>query len=75
MHKYFEDHPATGARATWRIGEPVPRGVAIKSVPHALLPSLPSLPPGHRYVQLGGDVVMIAEGSKMVVDGISRAAR
>lgn len=75
VHKYFEDHPASGKAATWRIGEPVPRGVAIKSVPQALLPSLPHLPPGHRYVQLGGDVVMIAEGSKMVVDGISRATR
>lgn len=75
VHKYFEDHPASGKAAAWRIGEPVPRGAAIKAVPNALLPSLPDLPPGHRYVQLGGDVVMIAEGSKMVVDGISRATR
>lgn len=75
VRKYFDAHPASGRAASWRIGEPVPRGASLKAVPQALLPSLPDLPPGHRYVQLGGDVVMIAEGSKMVVDGISRAAR
>jgi hypothetical protein len=75
VRKYYEEHPASGQSATWRIGEAVPRGVSVKSVPAALLPNLPALPPGHRYVQLGGDVVMIAEGSKMVVDGISRSAR
>lgn len=75
VHKYYDEHPASGRAANWRIGEPVPRGAAVKALPGDLLASLPNLPPGHRYVQLGGDVVMIAEGSRMVVDGISRSAR
>ncbi|HEX7890163.1 MAG TPA: hypothetical protein VF522_12450 [Ramlibacter sp.] len=75
VHKYYDEHPVSGRAAIWRIGERVPRGAAVKAVPGDLVPSLPNLPPGYRYAQLGGDVVMIAEGSKMVVDGISRSAR
>ena len=40
-----------------------------------LLAALPPLPPGYRYVELAGEVVMVASTSKMVVDGISRSAR
>jgi hypothetical protein len=75
VRRYYEEHPVSGARASWQIGEPVPRGAPLKTVPKGLLASLPEVPPGHRYVQLGGEVVLIAAGSKMVVDGISRSAR
>lgn len=75
VRKYYEAHPAPAAAANWRIGEPVPRGVTPAAVPKGLLASLPTVPPGHRYIQLGGEVVLIAAGSKMVVDGISRSPR
>jgi len=75
VRKYYEEHPASGAAAPWRIGEPVPRGARLVPVPQALLARLPKLPPGHRYVELGGEVVLIAAGSRMVVDGISRTPR
>lgn len=75
VHKYFEEHPVSARAADWRIGEPVPRGTRLSAVPRDLLPNLPDLPPGYRYAQLGGDVVMISDASKMVVDGISRSAR
>lgn len=73
VRKYFEAHPPRGAAARWRIGEPVPRGAPVRAVPAGLLASLPELPPGHRYLQLGRDVVLVAEGSNMVVDGVSRS--
>jgi Ni/Co efflux regulator RcnB len=73
--KYFHDHPASGRAARWQVGEPLPDGAPMAAVPTDLLSSLPQLPPGHRYLQVGGDVVLIAEGSKMVVDGISRSPR
>lgn len=73
--KYFDRHPVSAAAVDWQVGEPVPRGVPLAPVPGGLLASLPRVPPGHRYVQLGGDVVLIASGSKMVVDGISRNPR
>lgn len=75
VRKYYESHPVSGAAANWRIGEPVPSGAPLTPVPKGLLGSLPALPPGHRYIQLGGEVVLIAAGSKMVVDGISRSPR
>ena len=75
VHKYFEAHPVSARPANWQVGQPVPGGVEVAAVPKGLLGSLPRLPPGHRYVQVGGDILMIASGSKMVVDGISRSAR
>lgn len=76
VQKYFEAHPlASGTPAGWRIGEPVPHGVPLAPVPGSLLAALPKVPPGHRYVELGGDVLLVAGGSNMVVDGISHTAR
>lgn len=75
VRKYYEQHPVSGAGPKWQIGEPVPRRARVKAVPRSLLASLPELPPGHRYIQLGGEVVLIAADSRMVVDGISRSPR
>jgi hypothetical protein len=43
----------------------------VVAVPQGVLASLPKLPPGHRYVDVGGDILLMAAGSRMVVDGIS----
>jgi hypothetical protein len=75
VRKYYADHPVSGAAAKWQVGEPVPRGAQLAALPKVLLSSLPEQPPGYRYIQLGGEVVLIAAESKMVVDGISRSAR
>ena len=75
VRDYYAQHPVRGATADWHIGEAVPSGVKFSPVPNDLLARLPALPPGHSYIQLGGEVVLIASGSKMVVDGISRSAR
>jgi hypothetical protein len=72
VRKYYQEHPLSGGAVHWQIGQPVPSGVPLEPVPQGLLASLPKLPPGHRYAELGGEVVLIASGSKMVVDGISR---
>jgi hypothetical protein len=37
--------------------------------------SLPVLPRGHQYVQLDGEVVLVAVQSRMVLDGVSRNMR
>lgn len=75
VRKYYAEHPASAAAAHWQIGEPLPRGAAQAAVPRGLLASLPKLPPGYRYVELGGEVVMVAAASNLVVDGISRSPR
>ena len=76
VHKYYETNPPGGAAPHWQIGQTLPAGAPVASVPQPVMAALPKLPPGHRYVLLGGDVLLVAAGSKMVVDGISaRAAR
>lgn len=75
VRKYYEAHPVSGPSANWKIGEPLPPRVALTGVPDPLRAALPALPPGHQYVQLGGEVVLVAVQSRVVVDGVSRAMR
>lgn len=58
----------------WRIGQPLPAGAIAQAVPKGLRQSLPKVPPGLSYVQVGGDILLVANGSKMVVDGIDGVA-
>lgn len=65
---------AAGGHA-WRIGQPLPATTAALPVPPPVMAKLPPTPPGHRYVQVAGDILLIAAGSKMVVDGIDGLLR
>lgn len=69
---YYAQNPVMRPPVHWKIGEPVPPGAVVTLPPRGLLAALPQVPPGHQYVELGGDVVLIAAQSRMVVDGISR---
>lgn len=60
-----------GQAKKWQIGEPIPRAAAHAPVPPEVLVLLPRLPPGHQYISYGGDVLLIAASSRMVVDAIS----
>ena len=60
-----------GQAKKWAVGQPLPRDVVVYPVPSQLVISLPPVPVGHKYVQVAGDILLIAIGSKMVVDGIS----
>jgi len=76
VRKYFESHPASGLTPPWQVGLALPAGAPVGPVPKPVMSALPRLPPGHRYVQVGSDILLVAAGSGMVVDGISaRAAR
>ena len=75
VRRYYQAHPAAGAGGKWRIGEPIPPKAAVTGVPDDVRAALPRVPPGHQYVQLDGEVVLVALPSRMVVDGISRSAR
>jgi hypothetical protein len=74
VRAYYAAHPLQGVPAAnaWQIGHTMPAGAA--PVPPELLAKLPKLPPGHLYVQLSGDVLLVAAGSKMVVDAIDAPA-
>ncbi|MCD6078486.1 MAG: hypothetical protein K0R89_2424 [Ramlibacter sp.] len=75
VRQYYEANPPSGKSAKWKIGEPVPRKATLTGVPDDLRARLPVVPPGHQYVQVGGEVVLLAVQSRMVVDGVSRSLR
>ncbi len=60
-----------GQAKKWAVGQPLPRDVVVYPVPSQIVVSLPPVPVGHKYVQVAGDILLIAIGSKMVVDGIN----
>jgi Ni/Co efflux regulator RcnB len=60
-----------GQAKKWHVGQPLPSDVVWHPVPQQIIISLPPVPVGHRYVQVAGDILLIAVGSKMVVDGIN----
>lgn len=72
VRSYYEAHPLSGQVTKWKLGEPIPSRSALTGVPDDLRAALPALPPGHQYVQVDGDVVLVAVQSRVVVDGISR---
>jgi len=61
------------AKLPWRIGQALPAGAVVQPVPKGIRHSLPKQPPGLQYVQVGGDILLVANGSRMVVDGIDGA--
>ena len=58
----------------WRIGQALPAGAVVQPVPKGIRQSLPKLPPGLSYVAAGTDILLVANSSKMVVDGIDGVA-
>lgn len=59
-----------GQARKWRRGEPLPRNVAVRPVPRDLEVRIGPAPRGYRYVEVAGDILMIAVGTSMVVDAI-----
>ena len=59
-----------GQAKKWQRGKPLPQDLRYYDLPDALRIRLPAPPPKHRYVQVAGDILMIAVGSSMVIDAI-----
>ncbi|MCG3185965.1 MAG: hypothetical protein IOMNBAOH_00511 [Rhodocyclaceae bacterium] len=64
-----------GHARVWTIGYPLPTGVVYYPLTPPLLMLLPPPPPRHRYVQVAGDILMIAVGTGLVVDAIEDLRR
>jgi len=65
-HRYVRI--AHDSRNTWRVGRPLPRTVVYHTAPAQYVRYLPAAPHGHRYVRIGNDIVLIAIGTRVVVD-------
>lgn len=64
-----------GQAKKYAVGQPLPAGVVTYPVPQPVLVQLPPAPPGHKYVRVATDILLIAVGTSMVVDGITDLLR
>ncbi len=64
-----------GQAKKWAMGQPVPRDLRFYDLPKDLRSRLPPPPPEHRYVRIAGDILLIAVGTRMVVDAIEDIGR
>jgi Ni/Co efflux regulator RcnB len=57
-----------GQARKWAVGQPIPRGVAVYSVPQPVIVHLPPAPYGYRYARLGNDIVLVQVQNNLIVD-------
>lgn len=72
VQEWFQAHPPGDRVAVnWAIGQPLPAGTPLKAVPPGLLGAIRKTPPGFHYVAAGDTILLVANVSKLVVDGAS----
>jgi Ni/Co efflux regulator RcnB len=64
-----------GQAKKWNVGRPLPRDVVYYELPPQLVVKIGVPPPGHKYVRVAGDILMIAVGTSLVVDAIQDLGR
>ena len=64
-----------GQAKKWRMGKPLPPDVVYYELPQPLIVQLGSPPPGHTYVRVAGDILMLTVGTMLVVDAIQNLGR
>jgi Ni/Co efflux regulator RcnB len=64
-----------GQAKKWQIGRPLPHDVVFYDLPPALVVQIGVPPPGHRYVRVAADILLIAVGTGLVVEAIQDLGR
>lgn len=64
-----------GQARKWQVGQQLPRDVVYYPVPQALVLQIGVPPAGYRYVRVASDILMMAIGTRMVVDSIQDLGR
>jgi Ni/Co efflux regulator RcnB len=64
-----------GQARKWKIGHPLPRDVIYYDLPPEVVTRVGPPPPGHRYVRVASDILLIAIGTAMIVDAIDDLGR
>lgn len=64
-----------GQAKKWQRGQPLAQDIRYYELPKELRVRLPAPPPNHRYVQVAGDILMIAVGSSIVVNAMEDILR
>ena len=66
---------APGQARQWMVGQRLPRDVVYYDLPPAIHIQLGVAPAGQRYVRVASDILLIAIGTGMVIDGIQDLGR
>jgi Ni/Co efflux regulator RcnB len=64
-----------GQSKKWHTGQPLPRDVRYYEVPQPLVLQLGQPAPGYRYVRVDDNILLLATGTRMVVDSIRALGR
>lgn len=64
-----------GQAKKWAVGQPLPKDLHLYDLPRELRVQLPPPPPEYRYVRVASDILLIAVGSRMVIDAIEDIGR
>ncbi len=64
-----------GQVRNWQVGQPIPRGVTIYSVPQPVVMQLAPPPYGYRYARIGNDIVLVQTQNNLIVDIIQGLLR
>ena len=59
-----------GQAKKWSVGQPLPRDIVYYEVPQPLVVKIGPPPSGYRYVRVASDILLIALGSRMVIDAV-----
>lgn len=57
-----------GQARYWQVGQPIPGGVTVYTVPQPVIQLLPPAPYGYRYARIGGDIVLVQQQNNLIVD-------
>lgn len=55
---------------SWKIGQAIPSSLTLSELPARLVEALGVAPKGHSYVLANGDILLIADDGKIVVDAV-----
>ncbi|HKU99032.1 MAG TPA: hypothetical protein VJR58_27315 [Vineibacter sp.] len=64
-----------GQAKKWGMGRPLPGGLPYYPLPGDLLARLLPPPAGYQYIRIANDVLLMATGSRMIVDAVSDLGR
>jgi Ni/Co efflux regulator RcnB len=64
-----------GQAKKWRVGQPIPAGVAVYELPRALVIKLGTPPSGQKYVRVASDILLIAVGTRVIIDAVRDLGR
>ena len=64
-----------GQARKWQVGQPLGRDVVYYTVPQKLVLQIGQPPSGYRYVRVASDILLMAVGTRMIVDAIQDLGR